>query len=119
MKRLYIILLVISLLASLNCKATETEVKQESPYNAEELREIEQHQFSKLYVELEGYLEEASYRARGFQNFGWSTHLAEIGFTKLVGIDPYIEEFEQLTGINMEVAVISEDLFWDQVQVCS
>lgn len=33
------------------------------------------------------------------------------------GIDPYIEEFEQLTGINMEVAVISEDLFWDKVVI--
>ena len=31
------------------------------------------------------------------------------------GIEPQIKAFEKLTGIKMEVTVVSEDLFWDKV----
>lgn len=64
------------------CVQPESQPEQESPYTAEELRQIEEQEFFELYSEIKGYIEHAHTLALGLQNFSWH-QFANVGWSEL------------------------------------
>jgi len=64
------------------CGQPEGQPEQESPYTAEELRQIEERELFQPYQEMKGYIAHAHTVTLGLQNFGWH-QFADVGWSEL------------------------------------
>lgn len=98
-KRYLIVLTAVALLLSSSmvaCGEPEGQTEEESPYTAEELRQIEEHEFFLLYQGMRSCIEQARSAATGAGGFKWHC-VADVGWFQL---DKYrSERWTMLTDV--------------------